>query len=432
MTEETGKPGAARFWLTVYLLPLFALGKVWASVGKSPLYVPDLLALLAALAALPATLLELPRRRAVAAYLPVAFVLAVLVARGVYQGHHEAYLSALKYAVMGIYPLIAFALAGWLAGRQHLIRLIGYPVLLIPVGLAVVRLGHLADVPSAYGLYLGIGIAFAITGETPRRRAVRWAVGIGWLLLVVISSRRGVILVGIATALAVAAAGRERKPPTHRPNGALIAVLGLIGVGLAASMFVTPSHWPVVGHAASRLGDTFVTTDSNEANANAEVRTKLWSYALSTTWHEHPFIGEGAGHPVDVVFGTNNFSTQSTGVHNSFVGYVFYYGYPAGVIVAGLFVWMLGRAWRRRREPYGAALFGCVVAVILTALTNVALESPYIAGPSWLVVAAVLALGPADRPREVDLRGGRVAGVGRESLELAGHRRKPVADFAER
>jgi O-antigen ligase len=78
-------------------------------------------------------------------------------------------------------------------------------------------------------------------------------------------------------------------------------------------------------------------------------------------------------------------------VHNSFIGYTFYAGFPAGLLVVAAFLLGLWQTWRHRhRSRYMPALFGSLVGVVLTAFTNVALETTYIGGPSWLILGAAI------------------------------------------
>jgi hypothetical protein len=120
----------------------------------------------------------------------------------------------------------------------------------------------------------------------------------------------------------------------------------------------------------------------------------MWVYALRTTRQENLLLGMGAFHPIELTaFGNNIADRSGTGVHNSFVGYVFYAGYPAGALVVFLFGMAMWRVWRLRHvDPYAPAMFGALIAVVSTALTNVALETSYIGGPSWLVLAAAFGL----------------------------------------
>jgi hypothetical protein len=80
-------------------------------------------------------------------------------------------------------------------------------------------------------------------------------------------------------------------------------------------------------------------------------------------------------------------------VHDSFVGYTFYAGYPEGLLVVFVWFWGVVRLWRvRRRSPYAPAVLGCVVAAILTAATNVSFEVTYMGGPSWLILGLAFGL----------------------------------------
>ena len=158
---------------------------------------------------------------------------------------------------------------------------------------------------------------------------------------------------------------------------------------------------PIVGTALTRLSETFVVGDSVTTNAaaNAGIRRQMWSYALKTTYQRHKFIGQGTGRYVEVNYAGNDISGADTGVHNSFVGYVFYAGYPAGILVTLVFLWAMGRGWRQRHvNTYIPALLAIVVAGTVIAATNVALEGPYLGGPIWLALGALLGLTASGQP----------------------------------
>jgi O-antigen ligase len=89
---------------------------------------------------------------------------------------------------------------------------------------------------------------------------------------------------------------------------------------------------------------------------------------------------------------------RKSGVHNSFVGYALYSGFPSAILVMLAFLLAGVGAWRSRALPARASLFGALLAATVTCLTNVALETPFIAGPAWAIVGA--ALGASAAPRE--------------------------------
>jgi len=63
--------------------------------------------------------------------------------------------------------------------------------------------------------------------------------------------------------------------------------------------------------------------------------------------------------------------------------------YPAALLVTFAFLLGLTRTWiLRRRSTYAPGLFGALATVVTTAMTNVAFETTYIGGPSWIVLGA--------------------------------------------
>jgi O-antigen ligase len=123
----------------------------------------------------------------------------------------------------------------------------------------------------------------------------------------------------------------------------------------------------------------------------------MWHYAIATTAEEHPLIGRGAGKPIATGLGLTALVDNKSGVHNSFIGYAFYSGFPSALLVAWAFVLALAGSWRHRARPGIAPLFGATVAVAATCMTNVALETPYIAGPAWAVMGATVGAVAATR-----------------------------------
>jgi O-antigen ligase len=300
--------------------------------------------------------------------------------------------------VLVLYPLVAVAAAGWVAGLKdvdHTLSVLPRYILpLIAVGQVVVMATNATLVAASYGLYLGIGAAFAIVPGIPGRRLLGLSCLVGFMLLVAFQAERGPTLTVLLAALSAwLAASRFRSRGSGR--AAMVAVLIVItGTALAFSLGIArgPTQIPIVGRVIERA--TATSSSDPEAANNVGLRTAAWSYALNATYVENPLLGVGAYHPIELTFHGNDLATNpGTGVHNSFIGYVFYAGYPAGLLVVLVFVLGVLRIWRiRRLTVYAPALLGALVAVVVTALTNVALETTYIGGPSWLVLAGAVGL----------------------------------------
>jgi hypothetical protein len=395
--------------LVAYLVPLLALGKIYATVGSSPIYLPDVLIVVAALFMLP-----LVRLRLTSPFPSVCLLIALLALHSVYVGYHNGYLDATKGAVLALYPLIALVVAGWLANQRNAEQLLSglpkYVLPLAPVGLAILFAAGASVTAAAAGLYLGAAGAFAIVPGMPRRRWLGAGFVIGTVLLVGFNAKRGPALaIVLAVFVAWVASGQFRSARSSITLPALGAVV--IAMVLAASLgILAPSKIPVAGPLISRTIATNSVSANNSIDAaaanNVGIRRAIWSYALHAT-NADPLFGLGAYHPIEVDYLGNNLVHQpGIGTHNSFVGYAFYAGYPAAALVALVFIIGLIRMWRLRRASiYAAALLGSIVAVIMTALTNVALETTYIGGPSWLVLAAAIGLAGACRNRLRGLRG---------------------------
>ena len=379
--------------LAIYLLPMLTLGRVYALVGHKPLYLADVLVMCIAVLALPHAF-----RGRMSAFSLLSLAVGLLMLHSVYVGYAQHYQGALRGLVMVIYPLAAIPIAAWLASRSDLERDIAsfarHVLPFVPIGLAVVIVLHQSVIAASYGLYLGVVGAFAVVPGVPRRRLLLLACFIGLTMLISFSAKRGPALaIALGILAAWAASGSFRS---HRSMAtlALASLLSISVMALAASIgFVAPTRLPVVGNLIARVVDSR-SNSSTEAANNVTLRTAMWAYALETTAIRGPFLGVGAFHPIEVsLYGNNIADDPESGVHNSFLGYAFYAGFPAGGLLIGLFVVGLWQTWRIRRTTiYAPALFGALVAVVVTALTNVALETTYIAGPSWLILAAAIGL----------------------------------------
>jgi O-antigen ligase len=225
----------------------------------------------------------------------------------------------------------------------------------------------------------------------PNRRLLGAAFIVGSVILIGFSAKRGVTLTLVSAVLAAWVASRRLRHVSTRTivgmgAGALVV---LIGASVVSGIIVLPSSWPVVGRLAERASGS--TTSS--AN-NVTLRELMWGYALTTSWNQDPLVGVGAYHPIDVILNNNDIADHlSSGVHNSFIGYTFYAGYLEGLLVSGVYLWGLIRLWKvRRRSIYAQAMFGALVAVIVTALTNVSFEVTYMGGPSWLALGLAFGL----------------------------------------
>ena len=379
--------------LVLYVVPMLLLSRVYALVGFRPVYLPDALIVIAILLALPQVLSPTAPTFRIAS---IAVALLMLHAVVVGYGHH--YVGATRGIVMVLYPLAAMVLASWLSARRTLDRdlasLAGNVLPLVTVGFAFVIVLKLPFIAAAYGLYLAAVGAFAVVPGVPHRRLLAVSCLVGLALLVGFTARRGPALAVLLGALAAWAASRSRRSDRAAVSLALAALLSISVIALSVSMgFLTPARLPVVGQLVARTVES-ANSSSPEAAHNVTLRTTMWSYALHTTATQGPLLGVGAFRPIEVsLYGNNIASDPESGVHNSFIGYAFYAGFPAGALVVFIFASALLRLWRvRRTSIYAPALFGALVAVVVTAFTNVALETTYIAGPSWLVVAAAFAV----------------------------------------
>jgi O-antigen ligase len=225
------------------------------------------------------------------------------------------------------------------------------------------------------------------TGDS---RLLVWTL-IGAAALTAAADKRGPLLAVGAAIAATMLAGRacrgRRQWPVLTWSFLLLTLMAVVGVSVAHRQ---PSDLPVVGGVVSRVQASRSDTD-NEAANNVELRFAMWREALHVAASE-PLIGAGAGRPIDVVFQGHEVNKATAGPHNSFVGYVYYLGWPAGLAFALLVLVTLWRTWRARAQPVACAWFGATVGVCCIAFTNVAFETTYIGLPSWLVVACAFAL----------------------------------------
>ncbi|MFI9649178.1 O-antigen ligase family protein [Streptomyces sp. NPDC052040] len=374
------------------LVPLFLLGRTYATVGVAPFYALDVLAAFALLATLhtwgPRAFTERRLRRFRAA----AVGLAAMTCQAVYRGMGAGYPDALKGLILGLYPVFGWCAATWFLTRRGGEAGRWQWVLYVPTA-GVVLTWALGDpLPAAAtGLYLAVAGAFGaqlkLRGSS---RLLVWTLA-GAALMTALASKRGPLLAVLAAVAAATLAGRcSSRGPVRLPvltwGVATAVVVGVLGVGLTGR---DVGGLPVVGGLAARVSAS--EDASTEAGANVDLRLGMWREAFREV-REEPLLGVGAGHPIEVIGHGEQLNAPRAGPHNSFVGYVYYLGWPAGIAFLLLVAGTLGRTWRARRHPAAAAWFGATVGVAVTASTNVAFETTYIGLPSWLVLACAFAL----------------------------------------
>jgi hypothetical protein len=388
--------------LVAYLVPLFALGKVYATIGVTPVYLPDVLIILAAVLMLP-----LARLRLTTPFPLVCGLVALLALHSVYVGHQHGYQDATRGLVLALYPIIAAVIAGWLARQRNVEQLLSvlpkYVLPLVAVGLTLLLTLNASVIASAAGLYLAVAGAFAIVPKMPRQRWLGASFLVGTVLLVGFNAKRGPALTIFLAVLVAWMASRHFRSGARTMTTLLAVGTSVAAIAMAISLGVLvptqiPVAGPLIGRTLANSNSATASTDVAAAN-NVGIRRAMWSYAIHAA-NKSPVFGAGADHPIEVDYLGNDLSTQVTGPHNSFIGYAFYTGYPAAALVLLAFIIGLTRIWRLRRVSiYAPALLGAIVAVITTALTNVALETTYIGGPSWLVLGAGVGLAAAFRDR---------------------------------
>jgi hypothetical protein len=387
----------ANIALFVWLAGVLVFGRAFSEIGVEPIFVPDVLAIVG-------TVLSLPRwwpvaqKPGVRGLLLISAALAILTAQSVYRGAEAGYPSALKSACMGVYPIVATAIAGLIAREPDLIERFAKRVLpFVPLGSLLVGLGGGSYIAAAVGLYLAYAGAWAVAPGNLRRSMIAVGTLVGTGYLVGVGARRGPTLAVLLAMIAarIATGGRigaeARRPYPH------LVIVGCFSISLlAATTLVTlnngnltdASDLPIIGPLVSRvIASTHAGTESGN---NIELRWEMWRSAVQTTAAENPLFGRGAGQPIRTVLGSMDVADPKSGVHNSFVGYALYMGFPSTLLVVLAFLLALFRVWRSRALPGRASLFGAVIAAAATCMTNVALETPYIGGPAWAIVGATL------------------------------------------
>lgn len=388
----------SNWMLGIWLGGLLAFGRVFAAIGTPPVYVPDLLLAVGLLLSVRRWGHNLFHQKLQILWL-MAPLLAVLVAQSVERGLGAGYPAALKSSVMGIYPLTAIPLAALLIRDRYLFNtVIGRLLPMAAIGTLSLIVAGTPPIPAAAALGLAYGAAFAAAPGLSSRKLLGSVTLIGAGGLLATSPSRGALLSVLVGALASWIAGR----PLIRITAKGLLTVCATGIFLSTSILVMVitnfplRNLPLVGHVLSRSLNT-ANSGSQPAN-NVDLRYMMWKYALETTSQRHPWIGQGAGHYVNVMFASNDLFGINTGVHNSFIGYAFYAGFPAAIVSIIIFSAALIRAWRARAiSQYAPGIFGCLSAALTICLTNVALETPYIGALVWAAVAAGFSM-----PRRVE------------------------------
>ncbi|MFI2432284.1 O-antigen ligase family protein [Streptomyces sp. NPDC018693] len=417
------------------LVPLFLLGRNYAMVGVHPVFVPDFCAVLALLATIGVWGRRAFSETRLRGFRAVALLLAVVTVSAVYRGLTAAHPDPLKGAILGLYPLWGWFAATWLLTRPEKELTRWRWVLYVPA--AGVILAHVFDIPltpGASGLYLAITGAFAVQSHRlGDSRPLVWTL-VGAAVLTAFGSKRGALLAVVAALVATTIASRSSRGSLPRKPViswvlVVVAAVGVLGLAMTNQHL---SGAPVVGGLVSRVEASTNDPDSESAN-NVEIRFAMWREALDAV-SEEPFLGAGAGRPLDVVFQGSQLDKSKSGPHNSFVGYIYYLGWPAGAAMILITAVALRRTWRERHHLAAASWFGATVGVCVTAFTNVALETTFMGLPSWLVIACAYARVGVPRGEETvrrDASGPMVRRDGGQGKTLAAARRplpaSPVA-----
>jgi hypothetical protein len=386
----------ANLAILLWLAGVLLFGRAFSEIGHEPIFLADALAAVGALLSLPRwwpTAIK-PGTRGL---LVIAGTIAVLNVQSVYRGVEAGYPAALKSACMGVYPLVAVAIAGLVARDPDLVRRFAQHILpLVPIGFLLIAFAGVPYIAASSGLYLAFAAAWATAPGNVRRGVVGVSTLIAVSYLAEDGARRGPTLaIVLAIVTTWVASWRRLRVQPRRQSETILAMAACFFVALIAGTALvmlnggqrtTASDLPVVGSLVSRVATS--SQPGTESGNNVALRWEMWRYALITTAEEHPLIGRGAGKPVETGLGSTIIIDRKSGVHNSFVGYVFYSGFPSAILVMLAFLLAIMGSWSNRSLPGHASLLGATVAAVATSMTNVALETPYIAGPAWAVVGA--------------------------------------------
>ena len=290
-SAESATPGL-RLILALYFIPMFTFGRAFATVGRSPIYLPDVL--------LAVAVVLMARQTRLKALWPVpalVCVLALLALHSVYVGASRGYPAAPKGIVLAYYPLVAVVLAGWIAAREVPEALLAaaarYVLPLIPLGLAWTIVTSEPLVQASYGLYLGIAAAFAASRGVPNRRILTLATAVGVILLVAVSAKRGAALTDLIAPLVAWLASSRRRSGVVTGLVACSALAVIAAASLALSTGIVHSdRLPLVGHVIGRA-----TGESQSAADNVLLRRAMWSmHCIRLTSRTHCWGGGLSSH----------------------------------------------------------------------------------------------------------------------------------------
>jgi hypothetical protein len=396
----------ANIALAVWLAGVLILGRAFAEIGYEPFFVADMLAISGVALSIPRwwPYMSQPGLRSLCL---AAALLASFNVQSVVRGVEAGYPSALKSACMGIYPLVAVAIGGLVAHDPDLVRSFANRFLpLVPLGFLVMAQAGGSYIAAASGMYLAFAAAWAAVPGTTRRGVIAVSTLIAAGYLAEVAAKRGPTLAIVVALCGARLAMRKdfrTQSPARQTRVAITWCVSVVLVCMALLVLVnsssrsSPEDLPVVGPLTVRLVAS--TQEGTESGNNVALRLEMWRYALATAAREHPFIGLGAGRPIEAGLGPTVIAKRESGPHNSFVGYAFYSGFITAILVIFVFVIALRSCWMYRANPMCASLFGAILAVVATCLTNVALETPFIAGPAWAVVGAGLGAAAATQAR---------------------------------
>ena len=377
---------------------MLVFGRAFSEIGVAPVFLADVLAVSGALLSLPRWW-PMATRPGLRGLLLIAVALAVLTLQSVYRGVDAGYPAALKSACMGVYPLVAIAIAGLVAQDPELITRFGRRVLpYVAPGSMLVGLRGGPYIAAASGLYLACAAAWSVFPGNAWRGIIAISTLIGTGYLVGVGARRGpaiaILLAIVGTRVAIHKGLRARQVRQAHLIPLIVGCFSIVLVTATALLLSNSSSrtdlydLPLVGSLASRVVAS--TQPGTESGNNVELRWQMWRYAVDTTAEENFWLGRGAGQPIETGLGSTVTIDRKSGVHNSVIGYAFYSGFPSAALVLLTFLLAGARSWRYRSLPGRAPLFGAVLAVIATSMTNVALETPYIAGPAWAILGAAV------------------------------------------
>lgn len=378
--------------LLLYASLTAAFSKSFATIGLPPIYVADVLFVLAATTQVRRT--QNARRHLGPLPRVLLLLIAVLAAQAVLRGlaHHEP--GAQKGVILALYPAVSLRLANIFLDRSDLIPLVvRWISVSVVVGLPVAVMVHLSVGAAAYGLYLCVAAGYAVMRYRAKQPWFMVALIAAFSVLLATTAKRGPFI-AVILSLLITAWGANSGSPNRRKMRWISSVLLILGItagslGLLGNRIESlPGVGPLATRAISGL-----TNPTSEAAANVTLRESFWRDSLAEVNHVAPLVGMGAGHPIPITDPAERTADNLlAGPHNSFVGYAFYAGLPCGLALFLLVLTLIIGLVRSRSDPLAAPLLGGLIGGSFIASTNVALESTYIAGIFWILIAMAMAV----------------------------------------